>query len=627
MINDSTLVVFDTDGEITSTQEYVVFWQSYEVSDSSKEVSIPQLVENNADYLKKKYLAMIYELGESKVDGKKVVDLLEIRSNFSFWWMTLLVEKCNYSKSPQIDNVIKLIAFKDWFVRKSFSNILLVSSNSKLAHSMKILADELNVGFEWKKSRCKKTSLGLLGRTINKLPNIVQAFLWLANYVISHWPLRGVGIDKWVNSKAKITFVSYLLNFDLNAATQGDFKSKYWSNLPDILTERNVESNWLHIYINNSEFPNISSARKFVDKLNCVKHGSLNHITLDSFLSFKIIKQVIQDIYHIVKVKKIFKKYRYQFNGYLWPLFEHDINASLTGAAGISNLLSFSLFEKALSVLSTQEKGVYLQENQGWEFGFIEAWRKTGHGNKLMGVPHSTVKFWDLRYYFDPRLYHSTSKCKIPLPDFVCVNGDEAKKMYINNAYPEEKIIEVEALRYLFLSHKYRYQADLSEKTLLVLGDYLNANTKRQMNLLQKASKHLNVKIKYIIKPHPACPINVDDYPELELEIKNDPISSLIEQCFLVYASCTTSAAIDAYCSGWPVITILDPKGLNFSPLRGRDDAMFVSSAIELAAILNNVGKVKMNNNQIKDYFYLDTDLPRWKKLLLTDNNQVKVEA
>ena len=104
------LLLWDLDGPFDNSNSMhdVIYWSKYPDAESDGIFSIPQLVEDNADHLKAKYLRLIYEFGEAKVNGKRVIDHLIIRKNFSYWWMTLLAEKCNYAKSPQIDNIIKI---------------------------------------------------------------------------------------------------------------------------------------------------------------------------------------------------------------------------------------------------------------------------------------------------------------------------------------------------------------------------------------------------------------------------------------------------------------------------------------------------------------------------------------
>jgi surface carbohydrate biosynthesis protein (TIGR04326 family) len=156
-----------------------------------------------------------------------------------------------------------------------------------------------------------------------------------------------------------------------------------------------------------------------------------------------------------------------------------------------------------------------------------------------------------------------------------------------------------------------------------VLGDYLEENTIRQMELLQNASKLLNDKVQFLVKPHPVCPIDAEDYPELTLEVTDEPIPMLISHCSMVFTSGVTSAAVDAYCSGKHVVTVLDSAKLNLSPLRGREDVSFVSSPAELGAVVNEMGQMKDIDGQGKDYFYIDHELSRWRELL-GNNDQSK---
>jgi len=315
--------------------------------------------------------------------------------------------------------------------------------------------------------------------------------------------------------------------------------------------------------------------------------------------------------------------------GVYWPFLAKDYTNSMIGTIAMSNLLYLNLFERAMSELPHQERGVYLQENQGWEFGFIHAWQSSGHGSELVGFPHSTVRYWDLRYFYSKKCYERIGKFDLPLPDYIGVNGDAAKKMYLNGGYLKDRLVEVEALRYLYLAdvRSKRIESTSSvekNKKVLVLGDYLKNNTMQQMKLLSEAARYLNDSIQYVVKPHPACPIMKEEFHDLDMVITNDAISTLISQFSLVYCSNTTSAAVDAYCAGKAVITVLNPKGLNISPLKGRDGVFFVSTPEELAAVINVFGWEAQAGKWAGGYFYLDDQLPKWKKLLITDSKTKK---
>jgi surface carbohydrate biosynthesis protein (TIGR04326 family) len=209
----------------------------------------------------------------------------------------------------------------------------------------------------------------------------------------------------------------------------------------------------------------------------------------------------------------------------------------------------------------------------------------------------------------------------MPLPDRVALNGLAAREACLRGGYPEDRLVEVEALRYLHLAGTKgedkpalpRVQGPLR---VLVLGEYLPSNTHRQMDLLAQAAQALPLEAIFTVKPHPACPVRAGDYPGLELEITNESISLLLERCDVAYTNNVTSAAVDAYCAGVPVVSILDPGSLNLSPLRGREGVQFVSQPEDLARALLSAASAPRPPTRPQDFFTLDPGLPRWRRLL-----------
>ena len=70
------LLVWDTDEELLLQSDDVLNWQSYEMSVLENVFSIQRLIEENAEHLRSKYLAYIYDLGELRINSKRVVCLL-----------------------------------------------------------------------------------------------------------------------------------------------------------------------------------------------------------------------------------------------------------------------------------------------------------------------------------------------------------------------------------------------------------------------------------------------------------------------------------------------------------------------------------------------------------------------
>ena len=304
----------------------------------------------------------------------------------------------------------------------------------------------------------------------------------------------------------------------------------------------------------------------------------------------------------------------------LWPLYQNEWRASLFGANSIINLLTLNLLEVATKTLPSQKAGVYLYEQQPWELALIYAWKNTNHG-QIIGAQHSTMLYWDMRYYHDPRTYYQIGKNCLPMPDLVATNGPEIMKNSILSGYPEDRLIEVEALRYLYLQDLVSTDVrddNLKRRSLclLIVGDYLFSNTDFQLKLLSNAISLLPKRLKIILKPHPNLDVNPSEYPKINMTVTKEPLLKILPSCDVVYASSVTSAAVDAYCAGKPVITSLNSNTLNLSPLRGRENTFFVSTPKQMVESFKIISRSNFTLKDKQEFFTLDKDLPRWKKLI-----------
>lgn len=622
--NKTTLLLWDDETPPPKGDWVTVLWRSYGMDEAPEAVSIPRLVEEQADALRARYLAWIYELGETHIRGKRLVDHLQLRPGFSAWWMSLLTEKCNFAKSPQISDAIRLMAFTDLAAHHSLRSITLRSANQPLAECIRLWCAESGVAFDWQRQSKHIVGLSWVRHLYQSLPLPLQALAWLLKYVIGRFPLRGVGLKEWQQTDGQITFVSYLFNLVPDAAKAGRYESRYWAHLPAELQSENCKTNWLHLYVKDALLPSAGEAADVIRNFNKTERGAQVHVTLDSFLTARVVLKTLSDWCRLVWTGRRLQQLisSTACNGLdLWPLFTEDWRQSTGGATAMSNALNLNLFESAMKSLPQQRVGVYLQENQGWGFGLIQAWKASSQGC-LVGCPHSSVRFWDLRYFFDPRSYSRIGNNYLPLPDQVALNGKAASDAYLAGGYPVEDLVQVEALRYLYLDEaSVRPVADSSTSEdclrLLVLGDYLPSNTQLQMCLLEQAAQCLPEGTIIMVKPHPNCPVQPVDYPNLRMEVTMEPVSKLLVCCNVAYTSSVTSAAVDAYCTGVPVVSVLDPNTLNLSPLRGREGVLFASTAEDLASALISAASTPRLAVCGQDFFTLDSKLPRWRKLLL----------
>lgn len=616
--------VWDADGQPPGGDWIHVLWRAFASEPMPHVVSMPVLTEERAAEFKAAYLDWIYRLGEYRIGGRRLLDHLELRPGFSYWWMTLVAEKCNWAKSPQITDALRLFALDHWLAGRSVNRLVLASSRPTLARSMQSICDRKGIAFEWRREKPSAVTTFWRRRLYGLLPHSLQALAWLAVYLIKRWPLRGVGLEEWRRSKGSVTFISYLFNLVPEAAREGRFESRYWAHLPEALLQGGCDTNWLHIYVNDALLPSARQAADTVRQFNRTGRGKLIHTTLDAFLDVPLILRTLRDWLYLVRIGRRAVPARFSRAAGvpdLWPLFEDDWTRSLSGQTAIRNVLLINLYEAALNSLSEQRAGVYLYENDPTESALIYAWKTAGHGC-LTGAQHSTMLYWDMRYFFDPRSYARTNRNDLPMPDHVAVNGPAARDVCLRGGYPLGRVVDVEALRYLYLEgagSATRTSTSLPPAPLrvLVLGDYMPDNTRVQMRMLEAAMPLLSTDISIVVKPHPSCLVSPGEYPSLRMEVTAQALSGLLEGCHVAFTSNATSAAVDAYCAGVPVISLLDPKAMNLSPLRECDAVRFVNTPRELAIALSTVASATGYQGPQQAYFTIDQDLPRWRKLLL----------
>jgi surface carbohydrate biosynthesis protein (TIGR04326 family) len=617
---NQTTLVWDSIESPPEGYQRIMLWKSFDCEAYPDAISMPKVIEQNADELKKQYLKFVYDMGIKKLNDQTVIDHMLLRKDFNYWWLTLIVEKCNYGKSTWINDGIRLLAFEKIIKKGSIHKIRLATSNDLLIKSFRLLCLKNEIEIELQHILNVESSKSKFRRFYALWPLSLQAIAAFCFNITRRWPLRGSGLIEWKSTTGEITFISYFFNLVSKSAEKGQYESRYWGHLPDSLLKEKVSTNWLHIYVKDSVCPSEKHVDKLIQKFNQIGQEKQTHTTLDTFLGLKVIWNTLLDWIRLFKVgRKIqgLDSIEKDDSGYLWPFIEMDLNESLYGRTALNNLLYFNLFEEALRLLPKQKRGVYLQENQGWEFALIQSWKMKKH-KTLIGVPHSTVRFWDLRYFFHSRSYKGNISNQLPRPDKVAVNGKLMHKNYLDGEYKQSELIDVEALRYLYLNtddKKINDDLKIDDILLLVLGDYLSENTHLQMQLLEEAYPSFSTNITILVKPHRNCPIIPSKYPRLKMEVTNDSISGLLPKCNIAYTSNVTSAAIEAYCANVPVISALDPQMLNMSPLLGIDGVDFISSPAELVSAINK-NKIGIKRIEPEEIFWLNPTLAKWKKLL-----------
>ena len=624
-LNNENLVIWDIDTEQSNVYNgCMLLWRAY--PDDRETFSIPEMIERNTESLRKKYVSWVYSIGQREIEKRKIVDILSIRPGFSYWWMTEFAEMQHYGKTPQIYDVIRLLALEEWVHGRNIQNIHFITDRDTIIKPvLEKWCKAKNIHLDFEKRGVQDTSKHVkAGSFVGKyIPDFI-----MAGYYLLHYSIKRIGLPRPINKNygSDVSVFDYLLNTSSVFDRGEKFRSLYWPKFGSIFSVLNIKVNWMHSYVEVKGKDHLS-IRQMVGKIIQFNANTDNkdqfHSVLNSQLTFGIFCKIIKDYMKINlrslsirRQKKLFVFHQSEFD--FRPLFINSLRKSITGVYAISNLIYLNQLEEELKKIPKQKLGFFLQENMGWENALLYLWKANGHG-KLIGVPHVTIRPWDLRYYVDKHSFIGTNHPR-PRPDIVALNSASAIDTYIFNQYNISEIRPVEALRYLYLTNLSAKTGHSNTSfgnnliTVLILGDYLFENTDRQLKWVASVSQQMKNGIKFIFKQHPACPVEPSNYGIENIEIATKSFMELFEICDIAFATNVTSAIVDAYSAGLLVISMLYGDTFNMSPLTENEGVIFVKKPADLMIVLQNAKK--MDRKIVPPFFFLDESLLRWRKLV-----------
>lgn len=596
-----------------------IFWTaSSKKSSSHKFCNLNDYINANRKLLRDKYLSWVSKFGNQDIYGKKLYDHLKIKDDFSFWWMGLIAGKNNIYVSNHIEDAIRIIAFDHFFRRKKPKKILLATKNINIILTLEKWCEKTNV-------KLVKIDLGFC-TCLKKVQikscffvHIINAIRHFVTFLFDSVRLKKVGYKQIYSSLNRVTLISYLFNIKSKLGTKEKFSSKYWGSLSNLFEKKGIRTNWIHLYSKNTEIQSPSKAISFILFFNR-NNKNQAHATLHSLFPFKKICEFLFDYFNLLKKGLILSKslsYKYNNRVNLQEFFKKDWICSTVGKSAMDAVILFNIIYNFIQKLPKQNAGFYLQENQFWEMALIHCWKKNRHG-KLYAVPHSTVRFWDLRYFHDKKNYNKLGDSTIPLPDKVLVNGSLMRKTILQGGLPKQKIFSVEALRYnnLIKTGFVDKKSFTKKNNILLLGDFVAETTLRILDILNETYSFLSVKPILFFKPHPHCKINTKKYAFINETKCRMPIEKIALRCNIAIASAGSSVVLEAQYCNLNIICINNSENFNYSPDLNNKNIKFVNNSKELAAVLLNLNN-KTNNKKIsKKPLFLQNRLNRWNKIV-----------
>ena len=572
------------------------------VNVGNTEIDLFEFIDQNSEVLKNKYLNIILQLSNFVINNQSLKDQLYFK-DYSLWEMSLLQEK-NIYKNRFIFKTIKYLALKKIITDNINENIKIFYLESDLASCLETEFKNLKISFVGKSF----SFLNKINQVIKK--NIPLHFLYFLYYFFKNCSFRKFN-DK-VLIKKKFLIFSYFTHYDIKKFNEKIFYPKQWTGLWEEIIEN---ANFFQIFLPNEKLKFFFQVENLVKKKNfknLKKENFINYFIyykyfLKVFRDFKVFKSKIL-YYNIVKKIKDSENLRYFFE-----INEEIFISSFSGYTLLQNLLWINIFENLFKNLPKHDYGMYLFENQPWEKAFVRCWKKYNQG-KLIGYCHTTVNFWNLNY-FNIKDYNSSDDFKKFSPDLIAVSSEISKNFIVNQSINFDKVIEVEALRYNWILDKKKDLNDklIENRKIIFLGDYdKNINDKLIKILKQSKDELMDLGFQVSYKPHPATKIkNIDN----KISVIKEDLEDLINNYRYIVSSNSTSAIIETLSCGINTFLFIDKNNFNLSPIKNtkiEKNVEFFFTKDELISKIEN----SQNSFEALEYYYLDKELKRWKKIL-----------
>ena len=621
---DRTLTVVEDYSFIPFKAENILLWDSFEESDGV--LSIPKMVEEQVMELRTEYLNWTATLASSTIDGLPFRDQLStnLLNGGSYWWQTLIADKSPY-RTKGIYNVLKVRVLEKKIILENCRKLVYVGSDKLLAKLLKAWLTQQNCEFSWIYKKPRKASVSKKKRLYDQLPLIAQAFAYIG-YII----LKRLRFSKHVkpDPDAVCSIVTYFPGIDLKKAKIGEFYSNYLGPLHNLLKQEGVSVNWIWMYSNMSQLSYKESV-DFQSRLNkSSKKGNGRYLLLEDFLNFRIFWKglayylsLLRKYYFYKRASSFFKFPESTLN--FFAILKEDWKESFIGHTAVSNCMHMAAFHQASKEIPKDTKlMLYVWENQPWEQSLLSM-RDRLYNTLFVGLVHTPANcaLYNLKVFPGNTLEIFSGKTGRRIPDILAAPGDISNSMLVDGGWPSDRVQTFEALRYMDLINiqSSKVLTNNKELKILIITGSIQSETELQIEMLSSAEKKGALKIfsKILIKPHPLIPVEsmIKKYKfHIPVDIVNQSLSELWPHSSVVFTSNSTSATVEAVYLGIPVIIMGSPDNLNINPLFGSKNVDFVYS---VDMFCKKLSKLTLTVGPTIDFFELNPDLSRWKKLFI----------
>ncbi len=615
------LLIMDDQGGVSTHHDTVFLWNSFAESSADNVTSLPELVEKNAKVLRSEIIHWLRSIPSMEHNNVPLMEALVLPDGSNYWWLTLFAEKCNSSKSRWLNELAKIAALLSEIKNFEIQEVQIHLKQKEVATCLKLYFESLGASVTIKEKTGVSSKAPIKRAIEDFLHPVLLGMGWLIIQIFRRLPLIFFRKKYAKELSANTIFFSILSDISQTKLTKKQFESGYWGDLPKILKEDKHSCVWLYLFDHDHIISSSYTAKNIINKLNKIENDKKQiHLCLEYFWEVSLIPKYLREWFFVFFTAKKFKgiAQRQRFNGVnVWPLMKADWESSFEGAC-----LRVSLYQKALIVAAEQTlleatNVVYLQENQSWERSIIQAWS----GNKkvrLFGYPHATVRFWDLRYCHD-QIKVNDIILTAPSPDRIVVTNNWAFNHLKENGYASSTLQKAFPLRYahivdprnsIYLDKKKATKS----KLIVVLGSHEYHTNNYLIKFLGETYRKFGCCLTFKVRSHPSTPFWGDQSPPAYSSFTNVDLAQLVNESAVFVSTTVTSAVVDVYSHGAPLIIVEDANTPNLSPLRGLSNVTFVRTPEAFMNACLSVANLKNPSKQ--QFFYVDQEISSWLDFL-----------
>ena len=543
-------------------------------------IASSRIISEVADEIRNNYIEFIARLPERcRVHGKNLKEWFYYPDGgISLWWLSLIAEK-NTLKSDSFRRLVQLYSVIRVIQEHNVRELIMVCRSQKLASVLKLYCQRNALIFQSLPNRKEPVVRGMPGKfpVLNALAAAVLYLLGMLKRWIQIKRFMKTGLRNRLNKGLNnpLLMVTYYPNIDVELASAGVFKNKYYPSLQTELEGQGRDIIWVAVYVQNT---GISFHESLQYAGNFVARG-YHFVFLEEFLTLTSFVKALWGILRgSIRFKKIEKElvncHDFTAGVSIYPIFKDDWYTSFFGITGVQGFLYMDAFKRMFQRLPPIKNGVYYCEMHAWEKVLLAARKKYAGVMRLFAYQHATVSRMVLNYFNHPaELQEADSEYALPKPDKIACDGEVPYRYFTESGWREDELTIVEAIRYHHLKNIAPRDKKSRDNIVLVAFSISIEESVAILNMIYEGLKDVTG-VKVWLKPHPFLPMDVVlnrvnlSLSGVHFEIKNGAIDKLLPEVKVVIVN-ESGVALEALAYGCRVLTLNLPDVINMSPLHG----------------------------------------------------------